>query len=156
MISDGIYSIRPLSDARLFLALDVPDGQADDGIIIQQYGAHGGPNQQWAITNVTGNIFAIVNVRTKKALDVPNGLPIPGLPVQQYRPHGGPNQQWRFETTPAFRGNDLFRPEYHRIYNVASGLALDVPNGSLEWRVKIQQWTPHNGWNQAWVLLKEP
>jgi hypothetical protein len=49
-------------------------------------------------------------------------------------------------------GPEVFRPEYHRIYNSQSKLAMDVPNGSQAWRTPIQQWTPHNGWNQTWLL----
>jgi Ricin-type beta-trefoil lectin domain len=225
MIEDGIYYICA-NHAGLwsYLTLDVPGGRGEDHVIIQQFGWHGGPNQQWRLTKTSAagdpcaterrrleelraslralgsgppvtapeavreawrervrawhaqhdqevrrleqrlaspecqplpDFFTIVNVHTGKALDVPNGLAIPGLPLQQFTLHRGDNQQWRFETFPAARGPELFRPEYHRIYNRSSGLALDVPNGSQVWRVQIQQWTPHNGWNQTWILQKK-
>jgi len=139
-----------------FLALDVPGGSVADNILIQQFGWHGGPNQQWRLTDVGGEFFTIVNVNSNKALDVPGGLAIPGLPIQQFQQHGGPNQQWRFITTPAATGPELFRPEFHQIINRATGLALDVPNGSQNSGVTIQQFTPHRGFNQTWILETVP
>jgi hypothetical protein len=155
VIEDGVYFIYANhAGASSYLVLDVPGGRGDDYVPIQQFGWHGGPNQQWRVENVGGNFFTIVNIYTGKAMDVPGGLQTPGLVIQQYSLHGGPNQQWRFETFPAAEGPILFRPEYHRIYNRASGLALDVPDGSQAWRRNIQQYTPHNGWNQTWLLDK--
>jgi len=156
MHQDGIYYILANHAGEFsYLALDVPSSNNNDGVVIQQFGYNGNPNQQWRLRNVANGLLTIVNVQTGKALDVPNGLPTPGLPIQQYRLHGGLNQQWRFQSFPAVSGPTLFRPEYHRIFNGASGLAIDVPNGSLEWRVKIQQYTPNNGWNQTWLLRRK-
>lgn len=153
MVADGRYFIYPFPGSPSSnLALDVPESNPEDHVFIIQYGWHGGPNQQWDLTHVDSGYFTIVSVATGKALDVPGGYPTPKLPIQQYRLHGGHNQQWRLETTPAFRGEDLFRPEYHRIFNRASSLAMDVPYGSLAWHVQIQQYTPNNGFNQAWLL----
>jgi hypothetical protein len=155
MIQDGVYFIYANhAGYSSYRVLDVPGGRRGDNVIIQQFGWHGGPNQQWRLTNVGNDLLTIVNVFTDKALDVANGLSLPGLPIQQFSFDGGPNQQWRFQTFPAFHGEILHRPEYHRIFNGASGLAMDVPNGSQAWRVNIQQWTPHNGWNQTWLLVK--
>lgn len=155
MIQNGIYFIIANHAGEFsYLALDVPGGNTANGVIIQQFGYHGGPNQQWQITNVGSDLFTIVNIHTQKALDVPGGFPIVGLPIQQYQLHGGPNQRWRFQTIPAVRGPQLYRPEVHRIRNSHTNLALDVPDGSQAFRVKIQQWTPHNGWNQTWLLRR--
>jgi len=223
MIADGIYFILANRGEWSDLALDVPGGQRADGVLIQQYGFHGGPNQQWQLTKTSTDpcaterrrlkqlrsslralgsgppvtvpeavrerwqervqvwhdqhdeevhrleqrlatpecqplpdFFTIVNVHTGKALDVPSGLPIPGLPIQQYGLHGNANQQWRFESSPAVPlSPQISRPQYHRIYNRQSQLALDVPNGSQAFRVTIQQWTPNNGWNQTWILREK-
>lgn len=155
MLQNGIYHIFANLGHYSYLALDVPGGKKDDGVIIQQFGFHGKPNQQWEINRLANGFYTIVNVETKKALDVPNGFKTPGLAVQQFKFHGGPNQQWRFETFPAVNGPELFRPEFHRIYNSQSTLALDVPNGSQAYRQTIQQYTPNGGWNQTWVLTKK-
>lgn len=156
MPQNGIYYILANHAGGFsFLTLDVPSSNPADGVVVQQFGYHGGANQQWQLTNLANGRLTIVNVATGKALDVPNGFPTPGLPIQQYRLHGGLNQQWRFETFPAVNGPTLSRPEYHRIFNGASGLAIDVPNGSQGYRVKIQQYTPNNGWNQTWLLQKK-
>jgi hypothetical protein len=156
MIEDGVYFIQPMSSYRAtYVVLDVPadEHQFEDHQLIQQWGYHGGPNQQWRLTNVGSNYYTIVSAHSEKALDVPGGFPIPGLGIQQYRFHGGPNQQWRFDTLPGGVPGAT-RPNMHRIYNRASELALDVPYGSLRWGVKIQQYRPHNGLNQAWTLVK--
>jgi hypothetical protein len=76
--------------------------------------------------------------------------------LQQFGLHGGPNQQWRFVTLPAVNGPTLFRPEVHQILNRATGMALDVPGGSQSSGLTIQQFPPHSGWNQTWVLEAAP
>jgi endoglucanase len=139
-----------------FLTLDVPGGSLADNILIQQFGWHGGPNQQWRLTNVGDGYFTIVSVHSNRALDVPGGFAISGLPIQQFTQHGGPNQQWRFVTTPAATGPELFRPEFHQIINRATDMALDVPNGALTFGTIIQQFPPHRGFNQTWILEKVP
>ena len=153
MIPNGNYQIFyfPFS---LSLSLDVPGGSPNNGVLIQNFVSHGGPNQQWTITHIEDNFYTIVNVATKKALDVPGGYPIPGLAIQQYTPHGGPNQQWKIETIPQITHGGITRREHHRIFNRHTGLALDVPNGTPMSRTTIQQYTPHNGWNQTWVIWK--
>jgi Ricin-type beta-trefoil lectin domain-like len=134
-----------------YLTLDVPGGSPAPSVLIQQFVFHGGPNQQWRFTHVGDGFFTLVSVHTGNALDVPGGFPIPGLPIQQFPLHGGPNQQWRFVTTPAVTGPTLFRPEFHQIINRATEMALDVPNGSQQSGLTIQQFPPHSGWNQTWI-----
>lgn len=139
-----------------YLSLDVPAGSAIDGVRIQQFTFHGGTNQQWQLVDVGNGFFTIVNVATGKALDVPGGAQTALMAVQQFRLHGGPNQQWRFVTTPAVTGPSLFRPEVHQIINRATGMALDVPNGSQCSNITIQQFPPNTGWNQTWILEPVP
>lgn len=139
-----------------YLTLDVPAGSSLDNVLVQQFVWHGGPNQQWLVTDLGDGFCSIVSVATGKALDIPGGLAIPQLPVQQFGLHGGPNQQWRFVTLPAVTGPTLFRPEVHQIINRATGMALDVPGGSQSSGLTIQQFPPHSGWNQTWILEPSP
>lgn len=139
-----------------YLTLDVPGGSAADGVRIQQFTFHGGTNQQWQLADVGNGFFTIVSLATGRALDIPGGVPTALVAVQQFRLHGGPNQQWRFVTTPAVTGPSLFRPEIHQIINRATGMALDVPNGSQASDITIQQSPPNTGWNQTWILEPVP
>jgi Ricin-type beta-trefoil lectin domain-like/Abnormal spindle-like microcephaly-assoc'd, ASPM-SPD-2-Hydin len=139
-----------------YLTLDVPGGSLLDNVLIQQFVWNGEANQQWLVTDVGEGFCTIVSVATGKALDIPGGLSIAQLPVQQFGLHGGPNQQWRFVTLPAVNGPTVFRPEVHQILNRATGMALDVPGGSQSSGLTIQQFPPHSGWNQTWILEPAP
>lgn len=56
-----------------FLTLDVPGGSSADGVLIQQFVFHGGPNQRFQLARVGDGFFTITSVATGKALDVPGG-----------------------------------------------------------------------------------
>ena len=70
--------------------LDVPNGNATDGTPVEIWQCHGGPNQQWTISN--GAVIGIGG----KCLDVPNSNTTDGTPVEIWQCHGGSNQQWSF------------------------------------------------------------
>ncbi|MBU2669605.1 RICIN domain-containing protein [Actinoplanes bogorensis] len=70
--------------------LDVPGGRADDGLRIQLYDCHGGPEVRWSWQN-----GALVNSRTGKCLDVAGGRTTAGTPVQQWACLGNGAQKWQ-------------------------------------------------------------
>lgn len=156
MVSDGIYVIQPLPAYHAGLALDVPSAGPNppaswgNQVVIQQWILHQGPNQKWEISNDGFGYYTIVSAYSNKALDVPWGLPQP-QPIQQYQLHGLDNQLWGLETFPE-AGGSASRPEHHIISNKASGLVLDIPSGSLQVGVQLQQYPRHGGWNQRFVL----
>jgi hypothetical protein len=80
--------------------LDVPNGDTDAGIQIQEYSYHGGPNQRWKLEfDGSGLNFHIRNVGTKKYLDVSEDNYRVGSAVVQdyYDGTGDPNTQfWIF------------------------------------------------------------
>jgi ricin-type beta-trefoil lectin protein len=92
----------------------------------------------------------IVNRNSGKALDVVGGSLEDQAKVQQYTIHGGSNQRWFLKPTGIVAGVPY--PHFAIIAD-HSGKCLDVPGGSKEDRVAIQQFTPHDGNNQRWVLI---
>ena len=127
------------------LALDVPDGSADDHVVIQQFPVSSGANQAWIITKV-GNAYTITSQASRKCLDVPNASTAGGIQVQQFGCHGGLNQQWTFSSAGS---------GYYYIRNVNSGLYLDVRAASRAAHALLQQ-LPYNGGgdDQKWILLQ--
>lgn len=149
---NGVYYIlHNHAGHNSFLALDVRAASLKDHAPIQQFPLHRGPNQQWRVTKLANGFCTIVNVHSGKALDIPTDRPV-AINLQQFRFHGGPRQQWRMTYHPPVNGPTLFRPAYYRIYNRRTGMALDVPNGSQSSGVVVQQFQPHNGWNQTWLF----
>jgi hypothetical protein len=145
LIASGLYYIQARSYQGL--ALDVPNGSVQNGVLIQQYNLNMiAQNQWWYVTNLGNGYYSITTYRCCKSLDIPNSSTAPGVKVQQYDYHGGLNQQWRIATS--------ISTGLSRIYNRRSGLALDVPNASTVPGVVIQQFTPHSGANQTWYLRK--
>jgi hypothetical protein len=142
-VPDGVYFIIGNHQGySSFMCLDVPNWDTRANIYIQLFPNRNQANQLWRVRRQSG-----------KALDVPNGSLSPGVPIQQYHPHSGDNQRWRFDMTRAYRGETLSRPAFYRIVNKHSGLNLDVPNGIYSTHQSVQQYTPHLGWNQTWLLV---
>ena len=65
--------------------------------------------------------------------------------IQQFGCSGDNNQQWRFEGDGTGSG-------HYVIYSVESGLCLDIPDGSTNSGVVVQQFPFHadNNTNQKW------
>jgi ricin-type beta-trefoil lectin protein len=127
------------------LALDVPDGSADDHVVIQQFPVNKGANQAWIITKV-GNAYTIMSQASRKCLDVPNASTANGVQVQQFGCHGGLNQQWTFSSAGS---------GYYYIRNINSGLYLDIRASSRAAHAQLEQ-LPYNGGgdDQKWILLQ--
>jgi hypothetical protein len=94
----------------------------------------------------------IVNRYSGKALDVVGGSSADQAKVQQYTIHGGGNQRWHLKMQSIATAPGLPYP-YFAIIADHSGKCLDVPNGSMDDGVDIQQYTPHYGTNQSWILI---
>jgi hypothetical protein len=154
---DGDYRIIADAPGQLTnMCVDVPGWDTRPNIFVQLYPEQAGfpGNQYWHFQRQADGHYQITNVNSGLALDVPNGSMSPGVHVQQYYPHTGDNQRWRLDATEAWLGN-LQTQTIYRIVNKRSQLNLDVPNGIYSLHQYIQQWTPHTGWNQTWLLLKK-
>jgi hypothetical protein len=90
----------------------------------------------------------LVNVGTGKALDIYGASVDDHATLQQFTPHGGLNQRWDFLPQPAYP-----LPSAFLIVAGHSGRCLDVPNASTSPGEVIQQFGPHFGANQQFVLL---
>jgi hypothetical protein len=88
--------------------------------------------------------YYILGFGTSQCLDVPNWETRP-IDIQLFPLRFQANQLWRVRR----QSDDGF----YKITNVYSGLALDVPNGSMSPGVHIQQYYPHYPYpsnNQRW------
>jgi hypothetical protein len=120
--------------------LDLPHGQASDGLLVIQYDCHGGLNQQWNIESAGDAGYRIVSRMSGKCIGTdPRGSSIGG-PIVQSPCDASPGQLW------ALAGD---RNGY-TLTNLASHLCLDVPGGSLADGAKPIAWTCHGGLNQTW------
>ena len=139
--------------------LDVPDGNTVNMAKIQQYQCRSAGDslrntQLWELIPVRGHT-QFLNVRTGKCLDVPDLSVDSKLKIQQYRCRNSSDvlvfaQLWDINSV----GGQL------QIRSVASGKCLDMPNGSTDNNVMVQQYTCRQGSDpwfikaQAWKLNK--
>jgi hypothetical protein len=110
---------------------------------VQLFGCHSGPNQQWEMKQISGNIYQVVNKNSAKCLDVAGGSKSDGGNIQQFGCHGVPNQQWMM--TPLVG-------DYSQFMNQNSGKCLDVAGGSKNDGANIQQFSCHGGPSQKFKL----
>lgn len=99
----------------------------------------------------------IVSCFSGKCLDVENGSVNDQANVQQYTNHGGDNQRWLLK--PIWPLVDIAIPvayAFHPVFmilNGHSGKCLDVENASLQDQANVQQYEPHYGLNQQWIMV---
>jgi hypothetical protein len=128
-------------------AMDVEGASVENGVAVNQYGWHGGPNQQWRFEPLEGvdqGLFRIVCVSSGKVLDV-SGVSIDdGAPIHQWEWANGDNQKWL--VVPVGDGSIIIEAKH-------SGKVLDSPNETPPYNgMRTQQWTRHGGPNQRWRL----
>jgi hypothetical protein len=100
LAADSKFTITSINSSK---CLDIPDGDNADGIQLQQFRCHGGPNQQWVFEPVSpdqldpsyGRYYFVRNVASGKYLDVPGGSGDSGTIIQQFQFNGGDNQKWK-------------------------------------------------------------
>lgn len=94
---DGADSIYTLTNQSSQKCMDVVGGDMEEHAQIQQFGCHGGPNQQWRFQPTADGFYAIVSVNSGLCLDIPDSSGDAGVIVQQYHFHDGDNQKWRLQ-----------------------------------------------------------
>ncbi|MEO3973150.1 RICIN domain-containing protein [Streptomyces sp. CAU 1734] len=82
-------------------------------------------------------------------MDVASGATHDGARIQQWDCYGGAPTKWRLEFTAHLNGWS-----YYKFVNVHSGRCLDVPNGSMDAGVELQQWGCWGGDMQQWALVE--
>lgn len=124
-------------------ALDVARWILLDRAKVQQYRAHGGENQRWALLPDGDGHYHLMAMHSGLFLDVAASSTDDGADIQLFTRHEGPNQKW-----------SLFpdRDGYVEVVAAHSGKCLDVANWSTTDGVRVQQYKRHGGDNQKWSL----
>jgi hypothetical protein len=136
------------------MVLDVQGSQTTNGTPVDQYVGNGDANQQWTLSSLSGapeGPYKIINVNSGRALEVLDQSMDDGATVDQWDWWGGANsnQQWLIVATGTVSG---IAPVYE-IFNVNSGLALDVAGQGVGDGTVIDQWSPTGQPNQQWLVL---
>jgi hypothetical protein len=142
----GLYEIKSRATGKV---LDVPNGDPNDHVKIQQYDYHNGRNQEWFLIPKDGGFFTISSRQTGKVLDVPNEDRANHVQIQQYEENldDSPNQQWQVVPVEG---------DYVKVVSRATGKVLDVPDSDPSNHVIIQQYEDNGGNNQQWQLILLP
>ena len=161
--SDGTYTVVSAMDSSM--ALDVTDGKARNGALIQAWDSNGTAAQHWKFsaaktarqrldalaasskgTVAAGTYEVRSAVRSSAVFDAANGYTSNGTAVQVYASNGTDAQRWKVEV-----GSD----GYLTIKNAKSGLALDVTDGEAYSGAKLQLWQPNGTRAQKWVAVAD-
>ena len=124
-------------------ALDVVKWDLNDHAALQQYAAHGGDNQRWALRPDGEGCYQLMAMHSGKCLDVAASSQADGAAVQLYSGHSGGNQKWSL--IPDSQG-------YFEIVAKHSGKCLEVAGWGTADRAPVQQYARHGGANQKWRL----
>jgi hypothetical protein len=124
-------------------------GGLKQGAGLIQYGAHGGPNQQWAYDAGTKTIKSTTQ---NLVVDVKGGNLKPGGEVIVWPPNNGPNQKW--ELIPVAKAGKQAKISGTFLIQIANnpGLVLDVTGGSTADNAKLIIWGPNGGDNQKFKI----
>ncbi len=124
-------------------ALDVVGRDIEDHALVQQYAAHGGDNQRWALIPDGAGHYHLTAMHSGKCLDVASASAKDGATVQLYSRHEGANQKWSL--VPDGSGHVEIVAEH-------SHKCLDVTGWGVSDGVRVQQYTRHGGDNQKWSV----
>ncbi|MDQ5987152.1 MAG: hypothetical protein CSYNP_02889 [Syntrophus sp. SKADARSKE-3] len=140
-ISSGrTYEIKAKHSGR---CLDIAGVGMQNAANAQQWDCHGGPNQQWTLTDKGGGYFLVIAKHSGKCLDVTGPSTADGANVYQWDCHGGDNQLWQF--IPQGQG-------YYMVTAKHSSKCLDVAGAGKGNGDNVYQWSCHGGDNQLWRL----
>jgi hypothetical protein len=87
----------------------------------------------------------LVNKHSGMALDIPGFSTDDNVLIQQYPMNGGVNQRWIFKKLGGDGANSIYS-----LANQGSQKCMDVPGGSTDPQIKIQQFKCHGGPDQQW------
>ncbi|MCD0489503.1 RICIN domain-containing protein [Pedobacter sp. MC2016-14] len=126
------------------MPLNVASASTANGANVVQYGAGGGTNERWTLTQLSGGYYSIVGVPSGLSLAVAGASTANNADINIYTSSTGNEQQWQFTSI----GNG-----YYRIINRNSGKDIDVVGQSVEPGAAINQYDYWGGENQQWGLL---
>ncbi len=137
LIPNGTY---PIVNRYSGLVIDDPGFSTTQGKVMAQWGANGGSNQMWVLTNLGSNVVSLVNASSGQSLEVTGASKGNSALVDQYPYHGNPWQQWQISSVGG---------GYYALINVNSQQALDNDGASKTAGDSIDQYPYHsNAWQQ--------
>ena len=158
-ITTGIWSSgssNPASGATDYLTnansgqvLDVDGASTANGAEIDQYPNHSGTNQQWTLTQVSGNVYTLKNINSGKCLDVPGQSSTEGLQLDQWTCNGGTNQDWAFDAVGNYGSSG---DTSYELAGLNSDQVVDVAGNSTADSAVVDQWPSNGGANQEWAI----
>ena len=162
-VGNGQYIISSAMDCSM--VLDVSNGVASNGSVVQAYSDNGTAAQRWSFepaktvrervdelaaanagTLAPGTYSVASALSSGSVLDAAGAGTADGTAAQVYSANGTDAQAWVVEDAGA---------GYVTVRNAASGLALDVPGGSACSGAQLQLWTPNGSWAQRWVAVRD-
>ena len=161
--SDGTYTVVSAMDSSM--AIDVANGNAFNGAVVQVWESNGSAAQRWSFSSaktarqrldalaasskgtVAAGTYEVRSaVRSSAVLDAVNGGTSNGTAVQVYGSNGTDAQRWTVEV-----GSD----GYLTIKSAKSGLVLDVAGGNAYSGAKLQLYAANGTRAQKWVAVSD-
>ena len=123
------------------LAVDVSEGESEDGLAIIQRGLDGRDSQKWRVEAVDKGRgwYKIVNVDSGKALDIKDGSKEDRAILIQRQSLDSKTQHWRI---------DEDKDGSYKIVSRWSGKAIDIPFGSRDQGTTLELCEDNNQLNQ--------
>ena len=162
-VGNGQYIISSAMDCSM--VLDVSNGVASNGSVVQAYSDNGTAAQRWSFepaktvrervdelaaanagTVAAGTYSVASALSSGSVLDAAGAGTADGTAAQVYSANGTDAQAWVVEDAGA---------GYVTVCNAASGLALDVPGADASSGAQLQLWTPNGSWAQRWVAVRD-
>lgn len=149
-VESGVYMIKEKSSG-MYLTPKTIDSQPYPYLTVEK--DHFEDAQKWVVTKTGENgVYTIKNKKSGMYLDVAGSSLDSNVKIIQHPENKHENQEWKLVAI----GNDIYN-----IRSVISGLNLDLAqhlesHGFLnsQWIQPIIQYTPHNGENQQFELIK--
>ena len=162
-VGNGQYIISSAMDCSM--VLDVSNGVASNGSVVQAYSGNGTAAQRWSFepaktvrqrvdelaaanagTVAAGTYSVASALSSGSVLDAAGAGTADGTAAQVYSANGTDAQAWVVEDAGG---------GYVTVRNAASGLALDVPGADASSGARLQLWTPNGSWAQRWVAVRD-
>lgn len=149
-VEPGVYMIKEKSSG-MYLTPKTIDSHPYPYLTVER--DHFGDAQKWVVTKTEKNgVYTIKNKVSNQHLDVTGSSLDSNVKIIQHPENNHENQEWRL--VDAGNGN-------YNIRSVVSGLNLDLSQNieshgfpNSDWIQPIIQYTPHNGENQKFELIK--
>ena len=153
--SGGIYEIRSM--LKTSMAIDVSGASAARGANVVIWGAHGGNNQKFLITEEESGKWSVMGISSNKYVDVEGGAASNGKNVCQWDDNDQRNQRWRITEygTTTIDGQECAVVSFGS-YAADDGrnYLIDVDHGLTTNNANVLVWQDNGGYNQRYALVR--